>query len=74
MEATIEFIQMGGYAAFIWPAYGIAALVLIGLLVTSLRGLRQHEATLAALQETGGGRRRQARGVTVDDGGDRHDA
>jgi len=23
-----EFFQMGGYAAFVWPSYGIAALVL----------------------------------------------
>jgi len=23
-----EFLQMGGYAAFVWPSYGIAALVL----------------------------------------------
>jgi heme exporter protein D len=74
MEATIEFLRMGGYAAFIWPAYGVATLVLVGLLWTSLRGLRHHEATLAALQETGGGRRRQARGAIPDNGGDGHDA
>ena len=24
----IEFFQMGGYAVFVWPSYGIAALVL----------------------------------------------
>ena len=23
-----EFFQMGGYAAFVWPSYGIVALVL----------------------------------------------
>ena len=23
-----EFLQMGGYAVFVWPSYGIAALVL----------------------------------------------
>ena len=32
---------MGGYAGFIWPAYGIAALVLIGVLAVSLQQLRQ---------------------------------
>ncbi len=36
-----EFFAMGGYAGFIWPAYGIAALVLIGLLAVSLQQLRQ---------------------------------
>jgi heme exporter protein D len=25
---VIEFLQMGGYAAFVWPSYGIAALIL----------------------------------------------
>ena len=29
---------MGGYAAYVWPAYGFAALVLIALLVQSWRG------------------------------------
>ncbi len=24
----LEFFQMGGYAAFVWPSYGLAALVL----------------------------------------------
>ena len=24
-----EFLSMGGYAAFVWPSYGITALVLI---------------------------------------------
>ena len=33
-----EFFAMGGYAAYVWPAYGFAALVLIALLVQSWRG------------------------------------
>lgn len=44
-----QFFEMGGYAAFVWPAYGVAAAVLIGLLVQSLRDLRKHAAELAAL-------------------------
>jgi heme exporter protein D len=24
----VEFLQMGGYAAFVWPSYALAALVL----------------------------------------------
>jgi heme exporter protein D len=24
----MEFLQMGGYAAFVWPSYGLTALVL----------------------------------------------
>ena len=32
-----EFFQMGGYAKFIWSAYIIVALVLVGLWVISQR-------------------------------------
>lgn len=49
MENMNQFFDMGGYAAFVWPAYGVAAVVLIGLLVQSLRGLRSRAAELAAL-------------------------
>ena len=48
-DAIQNFFAMGGYAPFVWPAYALAAVVLIGLLVTSLRQLRKAEAELAAL-------------------------
>ena len=41
-----EFFAMGGYAAYVWPAYGFAALVLIALLVQSWRGARRRAAEL----------------------------
>ena len=44
-----QFLAMGGYAAFVWPAFAVAAAVLAGLLVVSLRGLRRREAALALL-------------------------
>ncbi len=53
-----EFFAMGGYAAFVWPAYGLAALVLIGLLAVSLKGLREAEATVRALEGVRTPRRR----------------
>ena len=49
-----EFFDMGGYAAYIWPAFGISALVLVGILVASIKSLRNNEATLAALQAAEG--------------------
>ncbi len=50
MTAAIQtFLAMGGYADFVWPAYALAAIVLIGLLAVSLRQLRNTEAELAAL-------------------------
>ena len=30
-----DFFAMGGYAAYVWPAFGFAALVLLGLLLQS---------------------------------------
>ena len=47
-----EFLEMGGYAAFVWPAYGITVLVLVLLLVDSLGRLRRRQAELARLEES----------------------
>jgi len=56
-----DFFSMGGYAAYVWPAYGIAAIVLVALLVTTLRGLRRNEALLKTLEESRPRRRREGR-------------
>lgn len=50
MERIATYFAMGGYAAYVWPALGVAALVMIGQLVTSLRTLRRREAAVAALE------------------------
>jgi heme exporter protein D len=41
-----DFLAMGGYAAYVWPAYGFAAVVLIALLVQSWRSARRRDAEL----------------------------
>ena len=41
---------MGGHAAFIWPAYGAAAILLSGLLAVSWRGMRRREALVESLR------------------------
>ena len=56
------FFEMGGYAAYVWPAYGLATLVVAGLLVLSVRRLRAAERMLTLLQ--------QAKRGGVDDGPD----
>ena len=63
MDSLSSFLHMGGYAGFVWPSFGITALVLIILLVASLRSLRAREATLAELQggTTEPGRRESTR-------------
>lgn len=45
-----EFFAMGGYGVYIWACYGLAAVVMIGLLVASLRTMRLNEATVAAIK------------------------
>ena len=50
MSAISEFFHMGGYAAFIWPAFAVAAAAMAGPAVASQRRLRANEATLTALQ------------------------
>lgn len=53
-----DFFAMGGYAAYVWPAYGLAALVMVGLLAATLKGLRSAETTLKALEGSRPARRR----------------
>lgn len=55
------FLDMGGYGAFVWPAYGVTALVLIVVLIASLRALWRREAALAALERDVDGAVRRAR-------------
>jgi heme exporter protein D len=44
------FLDMGGYAATVWPSYGVTAVILIGLLVFSLRQLAKRREHLDALE------------------------
>ena len=50
MNAVGEFLAMGGYAHFIWPAYLLAASILAVLTGLSLRDLRRQESALRTLR------------------------
>ena len=41
---------MGGYAVFVWGAYGVTLLVLAALLAEAVVRLRRREAELARLE------------------------
>ena len=56
-----EFLEMGGYGAFIWPAYGAAAILMTGLLILSWKGMRQREALVKSLRAD---RRKETEEVT----------
>ncbi|MDP7099618.1 MAG: heme exporter protein CcmD [Rhodospirillales bacterium] len=45
-----EFLSMGGYGSFICSAFGLSAVVLIGILIQSQRFLKTSEAELNSLQ------------------------
>ena len=46
------FFDMGGDAAFVWPAYGVAALMLVLFALLSWRRLRAAERALERVAES----------------------
>jgi heme exporter protein D len=52
-----EFFAMGGYAAYVWSAYGAAVLMLTGLAVATLAQRRGSRRNLERLQQLRGRRK-----------------
>ena len=50
MSAIGAYLAMGGYAAFVWPAYGLAAVLLGGLTLHFWRRYRDSVRSLERLQ------------------------
>ena len=50
MSALENWAAMGGYAAFVWPAYGVALVVLGGIALESWRRYRASVRKLDQLQ------------------------
>jgi len=61
MSRLEEFLAMGGYAAYVWPAIGLTLVVLLGFVVTSLRRLRRTRRQLALLEGDRQARRAERR-------------
>lgn len=49
-----SFLDMGGYAAFVWPAYGVSLIVLCALVAGTLIRRRSVLRQLAALERAVG--------------------
>jgi heme exporter protein D len=47
----MSFWAMGGYAAFVWPAYGVSALGLLGAVAWTLKAYGTAKRRLKALEE-----------------------
>ena len=45
-----DFFSMGGYAAFVWPAFALSFGVLAALLIASLKSLRESERALGEVE------------------------
>lgn len=45
-----EFLAMGGYAAYVWSAFAIALVLMVGLFVQSRQAARRTEIELEALR------------------------
>ena len=51
MNDLNTFFAMGGYGAYVWPAYGLTALAFAGMLgwsLATLRARRREEQSLSA--------------------------
>jgi len=64
MEAIRGFLAMGGYAVFVWSAFGVAAVVLVYLLISSRHYWKAQAAAVAELEAARPRRRRSREGAT----------
>lgn len=55
-----EFFHMGGYAFFVWSAYGAAVLVAVALIWQSIADYRTQARLVETLEKAAGGRVRRA--------------
>lgn len=51
-----EFLNMGGYAVFVWSSYGLSAVVLIGMVAVSLRRRRDALERVSEMETNGSGK------------------
>ncbi len=49
--SVMTYLEMGGYAAYVWPAYGISLLGIVGMVFWTLHAFRQVSRKLAILEE-----------------------
>ncbi len=53
MDTLSSFLDMGGYAAFVWPGYGLSAVILVGIAILSVRSLSVARTTLQRMEDQG---------------------
>jgi len=60
MTDTNSIFSMTEHGAYVWPTYAIAAFVLIGLVVISLRALKRSRTELERAEQLSGRQRDEA--------------
>jgi len=50
MSGMAAFFAMGGYAAFVWPSYGLSALGIGAAVIVTLNSYRRTRVALALLE------------------------
>ena len=45
-----HFLAMGGYARYVWPAYGITALGIGGVIILTLRAYARAKTRISAVE------------------------
>jgi len=61
VDSLKAYFDMDGYAAFVWPSYAVAAVVLAALFFGVLGRVRAGDRALQRLEAAGAGRRRRRR-------------
>ncbi len=57
MSSLATYFSMGGYASYVWTSYALTAVVMVGLAVSTWRGMKARESELKVLQDLTPGRR-----------------
>jgi len=50
MESLSQFLDMGGYGAFVWPSYLATAVIMVWLAVQTRRWIKRNEALVTELE------------------------
>ncbi len=58
MQSVTQYLSMGGYATFVWPAFAVCAVVMGALVIASRRALARERRVLDRLDT---GRRERGR-------------
>ncbi len=56
-----EFVSMGGYAEFVWPAFAVTIAVMAALVIVSRRALLADRRTLESLESVRESRRNRGK-------------